>query len=61
MGWTLDQVRDVSVEDYDALIEWVKAKAARAEQRSSGEGGVIDADVLVAARQAKDAKDRGSD
>ena len=61
MGWTLDQVRDVSVEDYDALVEWVKARAARAEERASGDGGTIDVDAVMAARAAKDAKDRGSD
>ena len=55
MGWTLDQLLDLSDEDHDELIAWVKDKADRAERR--GEEGT-DVDAVIAAKAAKEARGR---
>ena len=53
MGWSLDQLRDITVEEYDALMDWAKAKS----EQSAGEAGAIDVDALVGATRAAKDKD----
>ncbi len=49
MGWSLDKLRDLSVDEWEVLIEWLK------EKKHSEEEG-IDADDIVAAKMAADKK-----
>jgi hypothetical protein len=46
-GWALEDVRNLSVEDYDELVLWLRDEAARATR--DDEVGSIDMDVVVAA------------
>jgi hypothetical protein len=46
-GWTLEYVRDLTVEDYDEIIQWLRDEADRAQH---GEGSV-DMDAMLAARR----------
>ena len=48
MGWTLSQVRDLDLEEWDALVEWV-------QQKSNKQTDSMDADELVKAMDAKTA------
>jgi len=51
MSWSLDELRDLDVDEYDALMDW----ATERSKRSAGEEGAIDVDALVdATRAAKD-------
>lgn len=50
MHWTLDQVRDLDCEDYDALVQWLKAEAEAA--KSGGEPS-MDWDAMMDAKTAK--------
>lgn len=50
MGWTLDEVRALDVDEFDALIAWVHARGQKDDD-------AIDADALVDARRVKDEKD----
>ncbi len=54
MSWSLAELRDLDVDEYDALLDWAKAKS----DQSAGEDGAIDVDTLVdATRKAAKAKD----
>ena len=46
MGWTLDEVRDLHADEWDALVAWVREKSNR--QNDS-----MDADAIVDAMKAK--------
>lgn len=51
MHWTLDQVRDLDEDEYTELVAWLNDRAERAEHGES-----TDADALVQAMRARDAK-----
>ena len=46
-GWTLEYVRDLTVEDYEEIIRWLQDEADRAQH---GEGSV-DMDAMLASRR----------
>lgn len=49
MHWSLDELRDLTVDEWSELIEWLKTKKTEAEEG-------IDADDIVAAKMAAEAK-----
>lgn len=49
MHWSLDQVRELEIDEWVELVSWLK------EKKNSEEEG-IDADDIVAAKQAADKK-----
>jgi hypothetical protein len=52
MNWTLENVRDLDLDEYDALIGWLQDQDDQANNRD----GSIDADKLIEATRAKRAK-----
>lgn len=53
MHWSLDQLRDLDIHDFDELCEWLKD---RSERSKSDDEGSVDMDKLIDANKAK--KDR---
>lgn len=59
MGWALADVRAMTIGDYVETIAWIE-EVTRKREDDDPEGST-DADAMVEAMRAKDAKDRGSD
>lgn len=54
MHWSLDQLRDLDINDFDELVAWLKD---RSERSKSDDEGAIDMDELIAAKKAKEDRD----
>jgi len=52
MGWTLDQVRDLDVEDYNELIAWTV-------RRDEKDDVSMDMDQVIEAKKRKADRDDG--
>ena len=58
MHWSLDQVRNMDADEYDALIVWANARAARIAERRSGDGeDSVDMDKVIDAKTAGEKRD----
>lgn len=55
MHWSLDQLRELDQHEYDELLAWAQTKGEASDPDS------IDADAIVEARAAKDAKTEDSE
>ena len=49
MSWSLDQVRDLEIEEFHELSDWLNEQGKPADERDS-----TDMDAFVKARTAKD-------
>lgn len=55
MGWTLDEVRALDVEDFDAVLDWATKRAEKKDTDS------MDMDAVIDAKRYKERQADGTD
>lgn len=58
MGWTLEELLELPVEYYDALMADLIEQAAKRRAEDGGDGVDIDMDAVIEARERERAKQR---